>query len=44
MGYRQIFIKKSEKLNYKNSQLVVTKDKEETKISLEDVNYILIED
>lgn len=44
MGYRQIFIKKSEKLNYKDSQLVVTKDKEETKIPLEDVNYILIED
>ena len=44
MGYRQIFIKKSEKLSYKDNQLVVTKDNNETKVPLEDVNYILIED
>jgi len=44
MGYRQIFIKKSEKLSYKDNQLVVLKDNIDTKVPLEDVNYILLED
>lgn len=44
MGYRQIFVKRSEKLSYKDNQLVVFKDSEETKIPLEDINYIILED
>ncbi len=44
MGYRQIFIKRCEKLSYKDNQLVVCKDNEETKVPLEDINYILLED
>lgn len=44
MGYRQVFIKKSEKLSFKDNQLVVLKDGEETKVPLEDINYILLED
>lgn len=44
MGYRQVYIKKCEKLSFKDSQLVVLKDDEETKIPLEDINYVLLED
>lgn len=44
MGYRQVFIKRSEKLSFKDNQLIVLKDGEETKVPLEDVNYILLED
>lgn len=44
MGYRQVFIKRSEKLSFKDNQLVVYKDGEETKVPLEDINYILLED
>ena len=44
MGYRQVFIKRSEKLSFKDNQLIVLKDDEETKVPLEDVNYILLED
>lgn len=44
MGYRQVFIKKSEKLSFKDNQLVVTKDNEDTKVPLEDINYVIIED
>jgi len=44
MGYRQVYIKKSQKLNFKDNQLVVLKDDIETKVPLEDVNYILLED
>ncbi len=44
MGYRQVFIKRSEKLFFKDNQLVVLKDSEETKIPLEDINYIILED
>lgn len=44
MGYRQIYIKKSDKINFKDNQLVVCKEEEETKIPLEDINFILLED
>lgn len=44
MGYRQIFIKRSEKLSFKDNQLVVTKDDIDTKVPLEDINYVIIED
>lgn len=44
MGYRQIFIKRSEKLSFKDNQLVVTKDDTDTKVPLEDINYVIIED
>ena len=44
MGYRQVIIKKSEKLHFKDKQLIIDKDNQSTKIQLEDINYILIED
>lgn len=44
MGYRQVIIKKSEKLHFKDKQLIIDKDNQSTKIPLEDINYILIED
>ena len=44
MGYRQVIIKKSEKLHFKDNQLVVEKENSSTKVPLEDINYILIED
>lgn len=44
MGYRQVIIKKSEKLHFKDKQLIINKDNQSTKIPLEDINYILIED
>lgn len=44
MGYRQIFIKRSEKISFKNSSLIITRDSNDTKIPLEDINYILLED
>ena len=44
MGYRQVIIKKSEKLHFKDKQLIIDKDNQNTKIPLEDINYILIED
>ena len=44
MGYRQVIIKKSEKINFKDNQLVITKDDQQSKIPLEDINFVLIED
>jgi len=44
VGYRQVIIKKSEKLHFKDKQLIIDKDNQSTKIPLEDINYILIED
>ena len=44
MEYRQVIIKKSEKLHFKDKQLIIDKDNQSTKIPLEDINYILIED
>lgn len=43
MGYRQVVIKKSEKIRFKDNQLVIEKDSNESKVPLEDINYILIE-
>lgn len=44
MGYRQIIIKKSEKLHFKDNQLIIDKEENSTKVPLEDINYVLIED
>ena len=44
MGYRQVIIKKSEKLHFKDNQLIIDKDENSTKVPLEDISYILIED
>ena len=44
MGYRQVIIKKSEKLHLQDNNLIITKDAKETKVPLEDINFILIED
>lgn len=44
MGYRQVIIKKSEKLHFKDNQLIIDKDEKSTKVPLEDISYILIED
>jgi len=44
VGYRQVIIKKSEKLHFKDNQLIIEKEDNKTKVPLEDINYILIED
>lgn len=44
MGYRQIYIKSCDKLNLKDNQLIIAKENTETKVPLEDINYILLED
>ena len=44
MGYRQVIIKKSEKLHFKDNQLIIDKDDSSIKVPLEDISYILIED
>lgn len=44
MGYRQIVIKKSEKIHFKDNQLVIEKDDTSSKVPLEDINYVLVED
>lgn len=44
MGYRQVIIKKSEKMHFKDNQLIIVKDEKSTKVPLEDISYILIED
>ena len=44
MGYRQVIIKKSEKINFKDNQLVITKDNIQSKVPLEDISFVLIED
>lgn len=44
MGYRQVIIKKSEKLHFKDNQLIIDKDESSIKVPLEDIIYILIED
>ena len=44
MGYRQVIIKKSEKLHFKDNQLIIDKDESSIKEPLEDISYILIED
>lgn len=44
MGYRQVIIKKSEKIHFKDNQLVIEKEGNTSKVPLEDINYVLIED
>lgn len=44
MGYRQVIIKRSEKLHLQDNNLIITKDAKENKVPLEDINFILIED
>lgn len=44
MGYRQVVIKKSEKIHFKDNQLVIEKEGTSSKVPLEDINYVLIED
>ena len=44
MGYRQVIIKKSEKLHFKDNQLIIDKDESSIKVPLGDISYILIED
>ena len=44
MGYRQVVIKKCEKLNLEDRQLVINKDNNTYKVPLEDINFVLIED
>ena len=44
MAYRQIIIKEANKLSFKDNQLIVSKEEQETKVPLEDVNFILLED
>ncbi len=44
MGYRQVIIKKSEKLHLHDNNLIVQRGEQELKVPLEDINFILIED
>lgn len=44
VGYRQVIIKKSEKIHFKDNQLVIEKEGNTSKVPLEDINYVLIED
>lgn len=44
MGYRQVVIKKSEKIYFKDNQLMIEKDGIISKVPLEDINFVLIED
>lgn len=44
MGYRQVVIKKCEKLHLEDRQLIVSKDNNSYKVPLEDINFVLIED
>ena len=44
MGYRQVVIKKSEKMHFKDNQLIIEKEGISSKVPLEDINYVLIED
>lgn len=44
MGYRQVIIKKSEKIHFKDNQLIIEKENNNYKVPLEDINYVLIED
>ena len=44
MGYRQVIIKRCEKLNLEDRQLIINKDDNSYKVPLEDINFVLIED
>lgn len=44
MGYRQVIIKKSDKMKLKDNNLIINNNDRENKIPLEDINYIILED
>lgn len=44
MGYRQVVIKKSDKIHFGDNQLIIEKEGMDTKIPIEDVNFVLLED
>lgn len=44
MGYRQVIIKKSDKLRTENNNLVIIKEDKENKVPLEDINFVILED
>ena len=44
MGYRQVIVKKSDKMHFKDNQLVIEKENASSKVPLEDISYVLIED
>ena len=44
MGYRQVIIKKSDKMKMKDNNLVIINNDKERKIPLEDINFIVLED
>ena len=44
MGYRQVIVKKSDKMHFKDNQLIIEKENASSKIPLEDISYVLIED
>jgi CRISPR-associated endonuclease cas1, NMENI subtype len=44
VGYRQVVIKKSDKIHFGDNQLIIEKERMDTKIPIEDVNFVLLED
>ena len=44
MGYRQVVIKKSDKIRFGDNQLIIEKEGIDTKVPIEDVNFVLLED
>ncbi len=44
MGYRQVVIKKSDKMKLKDNSLVIINNEKERKVPLEDINFIILED
>lgn len=44
MGYRQVVIKKSDKIRFGDNQLIIEKEGRDTKVPIEDVNFVLLED
>ncbi len=44
MGYRQVIIKKSDKIKAENNNLVIIKEDKENKVPLEDINFVILED
>lgn len=44
MGYRQVIIKKSDKLRAENNNLIIIKEDKENKVPLEDINFVILED
>ena len=44
MGYRQVIVTTSDKMHFKDNQLVIEKENASSKVPLEDISYVLIED